>query len=64
MLAIVTPAGVYHGHTETAESARQIKVAKKMDETLRILTDAEWKQVVDGGPAKRAELCSTLGQEL
>ena len=63
MSAIVTPTGVYHGHTDSVESAHDIRLKKKMDETFRILTDAEWERVANA-PQQRAELCAMLGVEL
>lgn len=62
-VAMVTPAGKYHGHAADEAEARDVKLKKKMDETIRIVSDAEWERIA-ANPSQRAELCSTLGKEL
>lgn len=64
MAAIVSVDGRYHGHTESAETAKKLDVIKKAEHVkYRLLSDAEWEQVARG-LEDRAELCKTLGTGL
>ena len=64
MPAIVSIDGRYHGHTESAETARKLDAVKKAEHVkYRLLSDSEWEQVASG-LEDRAELCKTLGTAL
>ena len=62
MFAVVSPSGKYHGHTESEASAKELAIVKDGKGTIRLLSDAEWQQVVYN-PELRVILCATLGKE-
>jgi hypothetical protein len=62
MFTLVSGDGKAHGFIETEEAARLLIKERKMT-GIRLLTEAEWQQVVDN-PDDRATLCATLGKAL